>query len=74
MTDTTGSEFFDLAVPGQSLDFLVYRISPNGVIGTFANDLAAVKIEVGDEMGPLHAARVSSFSPVSKCFWASSRR
>lgn len=74
LADAFGGEFLDFAVTGNRLDFLVGRVLPDRMVPAFANQTTAVGLQMGKEIGPLHAGMVSSFSPRRTDFWASSRR
>ena len=63
LADAFGSEFFDFPVTGNRLNFLVGRVLPDRMAATFANQGTAVGLQVGEEIDPLHAGMVSSFSP-----------
>ena len=63
LADAFGGEFFDFPVTGNRLNFLVGRVLPDRMAATFANQGTAVGLQVGEEIDPLHAGMVSSFSP-----------
>ena len=74
LADAFGGELLDFPVTGNRLNLLVGRILPEGMATAFANQRAAVGLKMGKEIDPLHAGIVSSFSPRTTDFWASSRR
>ena len=63
LADAFGGEFFDFPVTGNRLNFLVGRVLPDRMAAAFANQGTAVGLQVGEEIDPLHAGMVSSFSP-----------